>query len=36
MPFEMNSTIFTDSNGFKNLQTYSDSKSIFLCYKNVK
>jgi hypothetical protein len=34
--FEMNSTIFTDSNGFKNLQTYSDSKSIFLCYKNVK
>jgi hypothetical protein len=34
--FEMNSTIFTDSNGIKNLQTLIDSKSTFLCYKNVK
>jgi hypothetical protein len=34
--FEMDSTIVTDSNGFKNLPTLTDSKSIFLCSKNVK
>jgi hypothetical protein len=34
--FEMDSTIFTNSNGFKNLQALTDSKSTFLCSKNVK
>jgi hypothetical protein len=33
---DMDSTIFTDSNGFKNLQTLTDLKSTFLCSKNVK
>jgi hypothetical protein len=34
--FKMDSTIFTDSNGFKNLPTLIDSKSTFPCSKNVK
>jgi hypothetical protein len=34
--FEMDSTIFIDSDGFKNLQTLTDSKSTFSCSKNVK
>jgi hypothetical protein len=32
----VNSTIFTDSNGFKNLQTLTDSKSTFPYSKNLK
>jgi hypothetical protein len=34
--FEMDSTIFTDSNGFKNFQILTGSKSTFYCSKNVK
>jgi hypothetical protein len=33
---KMNSTIFPDSNRFKNLQTLTDSKSTFPCSKNLK
>jgi hypothetical protein len=34
--FEMDSTIFTDSSRFKNLQTLTGSKSTFYCSENVK
>jgi hypothetical protein len=34
--FVIDSTIFTDSNGFKNFQILTNSKSTFPCFKNVK